>query len=509
MAKISDHLSESLSEYLIQTGWIEAPPEQISLETNLGPISLQYPFMTARMQCVVGPKMAVAAGRNGILTMIPRSLRDQDKQAILDANQKARLKKGEIEFQESPECAFPETTIEDVLQKVGRTGHSIIPITDKFSKLHGFYVHDPNNPPTVHPATPVRELMIPLRGESNANGLPFLVNSENKSEIQQILSAENRKFLPIVDTNQILRKVAFLQRYDTNYIGIAISTRGNWQEEFEKWAHQADTLVLDSSNSCFPAALEILKYARGKFSDKPFGVGNIISADAFKVFAEAGASYIIGGMGVGSICQTGSTRGNGRGQFTVAKELARTRDEFYKEKGIYVPNVVDGGISNLKDMTISLAFGDLIMMGNYFNRFFEAAAPKFKADKKTPTSDEGLMAYIETWGEGHPRARLVGMYGMNFRQALSNQSPGDASRVTERYGHASLSGATVEGVVGLVPYRGRLKPSVEEDARYLRTTISNAGALDLKTFRERAVLEKASARTLQDMLPHDIEVTEK
>jgi IMP dehydrogenase/GMP reductase len=98
---------------------------------------------------------------------------------------------------------------------------------------------------------------------------------------------------------------------------------------------------------------------------------------------------------------------------------------------------------------------------------------------------------------------------MNFRQTLAKKSPEEATRVLERYGHSSLSGATIEGVVGLAPYRGRLKPSVEEDARYLRTTISNAGAVDLKTFREKAVLEKASPRTLHDMLPHDIEVTEK
>lgn len=508
MAQISSETSESLSEYLIQTGWIECPPEQVSLKTQLGPISLQYPFMTARMQCIVGPRMAVAAGRNGILTMIPRSLRDQDKQAILDANKRARLQKGEIEFQENPGSASPDSSLEEVVNKVERTGHSIIPISDRCSKIFGFYVHNPNNPPQVHPATPIKKLMIHLRSESALNGVPFLVKSENKTEIRDILLKEDRKFLPIIDERGILEKVAFLQRYDTNYIGIAVSTRGNWREEIEKWAHQVDTLVLDSSNACFPSAIEILKHARAKFSDKPFGVGNIISAEDFRIFAEAGASYVIGGMGVGSICQTGSTRGNGRGQFTVAKELARARDEFYKQSGRYVPVVVDGGIATLKDMTIALAFGDFIMMGNYFNKFYEAAAQKFKADKKTPTSEENLMAFVETWGEGHPQARLVGMYGLNFRNALSGNSPEEALRVTERYGQ-SLSGATVEGVVGLVPYRGILKPKVEEDARYLRTTISNAGAVDLKTFREKAVLEKASQRTLQDMLPHDIEVTER
>ena len=146
MARISPKISESLSEYLILTGWVKCRPEQVSLNSKLGPISLEYPFMTARMQSVVCPEMAVAAGRNGILTMIPRSLRDEDKQEIIDANNKARLKKGDIEFQENPEYALPDTTLDDVVKQVNRIGHSVIPIMDRFSRLQGVYIHNPDNP---------------------------------------------------------------------------------------------------------------------------------------------------------------------------------------------------------------------------------------------------------------------------------------------------------------------------------------------------------------------------
>src|SRR3989344_3229927 len=159
MTRISKELSESLSEYLVLTGWVDTPPEQVSLKAELGPISLQYPFMTARMQCVVGPEMAVAAGRNGILTIIPRSLRDEDKQAILDENKKTRLRKGDIEFCENPVSVEPEATLEDVLKIIKRVGHSVIPVLDRKSKLYGLYVHDPNNPPLVPPYTKITEIM--------------------------------------------------------------------------------------------------------------------------------------------------------------------------------------------------------------------------------------------------------------------------------------------------------------------------------------------------------------
>jgi IMP dehydrogenase/GMP reductase len=350
--------------------------------------------------------------------------------------------------------------------------------------------------------------MIPLRKNGSKKGVPYLVNSTNKEEIKKILSKEEKKFLPIVNEQMVLQKIAFLQKYDTNYIGMAITTKGGWKKEIEKWGPQVDTLTIDSSNACFEDAIEIIKYAKksSEFKTKPFGVGNIIKGRDFKIFAQAGADYIIGGMGVGSICQTGSTRGNGRGQFTVAVELSEARDR-YKEKR-YVPIVLDGGIKNLKDMTVALAFADFIMMGNYFNKFYESSAEKFDIEKKI-TTEENLMRYVETWGEGHPRARLVAIYGINFRQALTEKHQGDVSKVIERYGHSGISSATVEGYVGLVDYCGRLKPNIEKDARYIRTTISNSGACDLASFRKKACVEKASYETLRDMLAHGIQVTEK
>ncbi|MEK6823041.1 MAG: IMP dehydrogenase, partial [Nanoarchaeota archaeon] len=106
MATVTDTVSRSLREFLILTDTIRCRPDEVSLETSLGEqkaIKLQYPYMTARMQSVVGPQMACTAGRNGILTCVPQSLRDEDKQQILDANKAARLKTGDVQYVERPE----------------------------------------------------------------------------------------------------------------------------------------------------------------------------------------------------------------------------------------------------------------------------------------------------------------------------------------------------------------------------------------------------------------------
>ena len=177
---ISPNISESLSEYLILPWWVTAKPEEVSLECNLGNIKLQYPFMTARMQSVVGPEMAVAAGRNGILTMVPRSLRDEDKQAILDANNNARLKAGDIEYQSNFVSAQPETRFDNVAKLVETFGYSVIPVIDRFSKLYGVYVHDPNNQPSAPPYTPIKELMLPLRKQGPGRGVQCITHRDDQ-----------------------------------------------------------------------------------------------------------------------------------------------------------------------------------------------------------------------------------------------------------------------------------------------------------------------------------------
>jgi IMP dehydrogenase len=505
VATVTDEESESLREYLILPGWIECKPEEVSLETKLGKnISLQYPYMTARMQCVVGPKLSQVAGRNGILTCVPRSLRDSDKQLIIDANKASRLKKGEIETTDKPEYARPDYTLDQVVARAKRTGHSVIPILDQYFKLQGIFFYDPNKMPQVAPSTMISAVMTPLRSEQHPDGLPYLIDGDS-TPLQEFL--KDKRVVPVLRPDNTLVKLAFPQKFDTNYIGIAIGTRNDWDAEMDKWAQQVDTMMIDSSNACFPDALNILRRAKERYPDMPFGIGNIVRGSDFKIFAEAGADYVIGGMGVGSICQTGAKRGNGRGQFTVAKDLAHARDDYAEHNGRYVPVVIDGGIASTKDMTVALAFADLLMMGNYFNRFYEAAGEKFDSDGN-PTLDENLTRRIETWGEGHPRARLVGMYGMKFQKAAQKETNAtdqdNLDHVIERYGHSSLSSATVEGVVGTVECRGRLKPCVEEDARYIRTTMANSGARNLEEFRKKAVLEHASKETTRDMYPHDI-----
>lgn len=68
---------------------------------------------------------------------------------------------------------------------------------------------------------------------------------------------------------------------------------------------------------------------------------------------EAVADFVKVGIGGGAICITREQKGIGCGQAPAIMEVTNTRDEYYKETGVYIPICSDGGI--LHDYHIILA----------------------------------------------------------------------------------------------------------------------------------------------------------
>ena len=86
--------------------------------------------------------------------------------------------------------------------------------------------------------------------------------------------------------------------------------------------------------------------------------------------AKAGADFVKVGIGGGSICITREQKGIGRGQATALIEVAKARDEYFEETGIYIPICSDGGIVHDYHMTLALAMGaDFRYAGPLFRPF--------------------------------------------------------------------------------------------------------------------------------------------
>lgn len=217
----------------------------------------------------------------------------------------------------------------------------------------------------IDPATLVRDVMTPYE--------KLIVGKDGitLSEANDIIWDHKLNQLPIVDDDQRLVSFVFRKDYDSHkeyanelldadkryVVGAGINTR-DYAERIPALVEAgADVLVIDSSEgySCWQA--DTLKWVREHYGDTvKVGAGNVVDADGFRFLAEAGADFVKVGIGGGSICITREQKGIGRGQATATLEVAKARDEYFRETGIYIPVCSDGGIVHDYHITLALAF---------------------------------------------------------------------------------------------------------------------------------------------------------
>ena len=258
-------------------------------------------------------------------------------------------------------------------------------------------------------------------------------------------------------------------------IGAAVNTR-DYEKRIPALVEAgADVFCFDSSEGYSVWQEKGLKWVRDTYGDSvKIGAGNVVDADGFNFLAEHGADFVKIGIGGGSICITREQKGIGRGQASAVIDVAKARNEYYEETGIYIPICSDGGIVYDYHMTLALAMGaDFLMLGRYFSRFDESPTNRLNVNG----------TYVkEYWGEGSARARNWQRYDLG----------GDAGMKFE------------EGVDSYVPYAGPLSDNVRQSLLKVKSTMCNCGALTIKQLQESAKITLVSATSIVEGGAHDV-----
>ena len=154
--------------------------------------------------------------------------------------------------------------------------------------------------------------------------------------------------LPVVDAEDRLLYLVFRKDYDSHksnpnemldehkryMVGAGINTRDFVERVPALVEAGADVLCIDSSEGYSDWQKFTLAWVREHYGDTvKVGAGNVVDAEGFRFLAEAGADFIKIGIGGGSICITREQKGIGRGQATATIEVAKARDEYFKETG--------------------------------------------------------------------------------------------------------------------------------------------------------------------------------
>ena len=258
-------------------------------------------------------------------------------------------------------------------------------------------------------------------------------------------------------------------------VGAGINTRDYEQRIPALLEAGADVLCIDSSEGYTVWQKNVLDWVRERYGETvKIGAGNVVDRDGFLFLAKAGADFVKVGIGGGSICITRETKGIGRGQATALIEVAKARDEYFEQTGIYVPICSDGGIVYDHHMTMALAMGaDFLMMGRYFARFDESPGNRVMVNG---------VYMKEYWGEGSNRARNWQRYDLGGASKLSFE----------------------EGVDSYVVYAGALHDNVEISLYKVKSTMCNCGVTDLESLRRDAKITLVSATSLVEGGYHDV-----
>lgn len=491
MAFYFNEPSRTFSEYLLVPGFssINCVPTNVSLETPLvkfkkgeeASIKLNIPMVSAVMQAVSDDKMAIALAKEGGVSFIYGSQSIEDQAAMV-----ARVKAHKAGFVESDSNLTPEHRLEDILALKEETGHSTVAITDdgtSHGKLLGIVASRDYRITRMSLDEKVSSFMTPLSKIVSAKEGVTLKEANN------IIWDNKLNSLPVIDENGKLVHMVFRKDYSSHkanplevhdsqkryLVGAGINTRDYAERIPALLEAGADVLCIDSSEGFSEWQKLTIEYVRKTYGETvKIGAGNVVDREGFRFLAEAGADFIKIGIGGGSICITREQKGIGRGQATSIIEVAKARDEYFEETGIYVPICSDGGIVYDHHLTLALAMGsDFVMLGRYFSRFDESPTNKVNINGN----------YMkEYWGEGSARARNWQRYDLGGSKKLSFE----------------------EGVDSYVPYAGPLKDNVGMTLSKVRSTMCNCGALTIPELQEKAKLTIVSSTSIVEGGAHDV-----
>ncbi len=491
MAVYLENVSRTFGEYLLIPGLTTKAcvPSNVSLKTPLvrhktgerSPMELNIPVVSAIMQSVSGPDLAIELARNGGLSFIFGS-QPIDSQAEMVR----KVKKFKAGFVVSDSNVTPDHTLADVVRLIRQTGHSTIGVTDNGQsdgKLLGMVTSrdfraekDAHDLKVSAFMTPFEKLVVGELGIS-------------LTEANQLIWDNKLNTLPIIDKNQRLSYFVFRKDYDSHkenpyellsedkklLVGAGINTRDYEERVPALLEAGVDVLCIDSSDGYSEWQGDTLRWIRKTYGDDVYvGGGNVVDAEGFLYLVEAGADFVKVGIGGGSICITREQKGIGRGQATALIEVAAARDEYCRKTGIYIPICSDGGLVHDYHMVLAMAMGaDFLMMGRYFARFDESPTKKLRI---------GNNYVKEYWGEGSNRAQNWQRYDMGGTESLKFE----------------------EGVDSYVPYAGKMKDNLALTLGKMKATMCSCGSITIKELQKKARITLVSSTSIVEGGAHDV-----
>jgi IMP dehydrogenase len=476
----TDSLGLSFDDVLLEPGYSQVLPNECRIASNLGPIELRVPIISAAMDTVTEARTAIALALLGGFGVLHKNMTPDEQ-----AHEVKRVKKFQHAVIGDPLTIRADQSVREVEDMVQETGVTGFPVIDSRGVLVGMctgrdirFVTDYSLKVIDVMSAPAKSLTV---GATHDQALEFF--KKYKVEKLPLVDKEGRLMGLMTSKDTRVAKDspdALRDRDGALFVAAAIGT-GDKEAYFRSEALVAagvNCLVVDSAHGHSEGVLSTLRILRKKYPEMILIGGNVATADGAVALVEAGADVVKVGMGPGSICTTRIVSGAGVPQLTAVLEVAaRMRKDFPK-----VGVIADGGIRFSGDVTKALAAGaHAVMLGSMF--------------AGTEESPGDTILYM---GRSYKSYRGMGSLGAMKRGSRDRYFQGKVQ---------DQSKLVPEGVEARVPYRGKIKQVIYQLVGGLRSGMGYVGARDLVELYAKSRFRQITNTSLRESHVHDVAIT--
>ena len=429
------------------------------------------PIVAANMTAVSGRRMAETIARRGGLAIIPQ---DIPGEVVADVVAWVKARDAVVD---TAITLLPTSTVGDALALLPKRAHGAVVVVDSSGAPAGVVTEADcagsdrfAQLSTVMSADP---FTLPF-GTPPADAFDLLHTGRHR--LAPVVSASG-ECVGILTRTGALRATLYAPAIDARgrlRVGAAVGVNGDVAAKAKQLLDaEIDVLVVDTAHGHQDKMLMALQAIRALSPSVPVVAGNVVTAGGVSDLVAAGADIVKVGVGPGAMCTTRMMTGVGRPQFSAVLECAAEAASL----GAHV--WADGGVRHPRDVALALAAGaSSVMIGSWFAGTYESPGDAFR--------DPDGRLYKENFGMASARA---------VRLRSAGDSPYERAR-KELF---------EEGISAARMYLDPLRPGVEDLLDMIvagvRSSCTYAGAADLPSFAERAVVGVQSASGYTEGMP--------
>ncbi|WP_168627901.1 GuaB1 family IMP dehydrogenase-related protein [Cryobacterium sp. BB307] len=435
----------------------------VSLATDDG-TGATIPLVSANMNSVTGARLAATLARRGGLGVLPQDMHLQELDTAI------RWVKDQPVAYDTPIELHTGDTVAKALGLVpAAAGHGIV-LLDGGGKYAG----------CIDASELLKAMPDARLGDLVRENLPAIDVEDvgDPREAFDLMIAADLAFAPVMRHGAVvgtlsrtsaLRSTLYQPNVDADgklKVAAALGMNGDVAAKARALAGAGvDVLVIDTAHGAQDGMVKAVQTVTALGLGVPIVAGNVVTPDAVRDLADAGATIIKVGVGPGAMCTTRMMTAVGRPQFSAVLETAATA----REVGASV--WADGGVRYPRDVALALAAGAAsVMIGSWF-------AGTIEAPGVLQRDDDGKL-YKESWGMASTKA---------VHERFDRLDAYELARKT----------LFAEGISSSRIYLDPQRPSVEDLIDMItsgvRSSMSYAGARSIPEFRDRAVVGLQSA----------------